>query len=229
MLSPIVEMSSASLRTPEARLRASQATSIVFVIEDDVSVRESLELLIRSAGWEPRIFASAQEFLSQPRTLVPSCMILDVYLPDLNGLDLQKLVADRLELPIIFITAYGDVPLTVKAMKAGAIEFLIKPFLHESLLNTIRDALDCSQTVLNHDAEMRILRNCYATLSRREREVMSLVASGLLNKQIAWKLGIAEITVKAHRGRVMRKMNATSLAGLINMAGELRVASATKH
>ena len=229
MVSSIVENSSASLRTREARPAISNAAPVVFVIEDDISVRESLELLIRSTGWEPRIFASAQEFLSQPRTLVPSCMILDVYLPDLNGLDLQKLVADRLELPIIFMTAYGDVPLTVKAMKAGAIEFLIKPFLHDALLNSIRHALDCSQTALNQDAEMRILRDRYATLSRREREVMSLVTSGWLNKQIGGMLGISEITVKAHRGKVMRKMNAHSFVGLINIADKLGVVSATKH
>jgi FixJ family two-component response regulator len=229
MLSPNVEMTSARLRTREATLSASPATSAVFVIEDDVSVREALELLIRSAGWEPRTFASAREFLSQPRTLVPSCMILDVYLPDLNGLELQKLVADRFELPIIFMSAYGDVPLTVKAMKAGAIEFLIKPLPHDALLNTIRHALDRSQIALNQDAEMRILRDRYATLSRREREVMSLVASGWLNKQVGGKLGISEITVKAHRGRVMRKMNVGSFAALINTAGKLGVVSATKH
>jgi FixJ family two-component response regulator len=221
-------MSSANLRTRQARFSVPHVTPVVFVVEDDVSVRESLELLIRSAGWEPKIFASAQEFLSLPRTLVPSCMILDVYLPDFNGLELQKRVADRPELPIIFISGYGDVPLTVQAMKAGAFEFLIKPLIHDALLNAIRDALDRSQTAINHEAEMRILRNRYGTLSRREREVMTLVVSGCLNKQVGAKLGISEITVKAHRGRVMRKMGANSFAGLINIAVELRVTSAPR-
>jgi FixJ family two-component response regulator len=226
MLSPTVEKSSASQAACEARPSDSRATPVVFVIEDDVSVRESLELLIRGAGWEPRIFASAQEFLSQPRILVPCCMVLDVYLPDVNGLDLQKLVADRFELPVIFLTAYGDVRLSVKAMKAGAMEFLIKPFPCDALLNAIRQALDCSQAALIQDAEKRILRDRYATLSRREQEVMSLVASGWLNKQVGGMLGISEITVKAHRGRVMRKMNANSFVGLINIAGKLGVVSA---
>jgi FixJ family two-component response regulator len=221
-------MSSANLRTRQARFSVPHVTPVVFVVEDDVSVRDSLELLIRSAGWEPKIFASAQEFLSLPRTLVPSCMILDVYLPDFNGLELQKRVADRPELPIIFISGYGDVPLTVQAMKAGAFEFLIKPLIHDALLNAIRDALDRSQTAINHEAEMRILRNRYGTLSRREREVMTLVVSGCLNKQVGAKLGISEITVKAHRGRVMRKMGANSFAGLINIAVELRVTSAPR-
>jgi len=228
MLSSTIEMSSANLRTRQARFSVPHVTPVVFVVEDDVSVRESLELLIRSAGWEPKIFASAQEFLSLPRTLVPSCMILDVYLPDFNGLELQKRVADRPELPIIFISGYGDVPLTVQAMKAGAFEFLIKPLIHDALLNAIRDALDRSQTAINHEAEMRILRNRYGTLSRREREVMTLVVSGCLNKQVGAKLGISEITVKAHRGRVMRKMGANSFAGLINIAVELRVTSAPR-
>lgn len=228
MLSSTVAMSSANLRAHEARFSVSQVTSVVFVVEDDVSVRESLELLIRSAGWEPKIFASAQEFLSLPRTLVPSCMILDVYLPGLNGLDLQKLVADRPELPIIFITGYSDVSLTVQAMKAGAFEFLMKPLVHDALLNAIRDALDRSKAAVDHEAEMRIVRNRYAALSPREREVMSLVVSGFLNKQVGAKLGISEITVKAHRGRVMRKMDANSLAALINISGRLRVTSAPR-
>jgi FixJ family two-component response regulator len=199
----------------------SHGKSVVFVVDDDVSVRESLELLIGCAGWQPRIFASAQEFLCCPRVLEPSCLVLDVRLPDLNGLDLQKLVADRIEMPIIFITGYGDVPLTVRAMKAGAVEFLTKPFVDEALLNAIRDALDRSQTALNCEAEIGMLRGRYTALSRREREVMALVVCGRLNKQVGAELGISEITVKAHRGRVMQKMQADSLADLVTMAARL--------
>jgi FixJ family two-component response regulator len=199
----------------------SHGKSVVFVVDDDVSVRESLELLIGCAGWQPRIFASAQEFLCCPRVLEPSCLVLDVRLPDLNGLDLQKLVADRIEMPIIFITGYGDVPLTVRAMKAGAVEFLTKPFVDEALLNAIRDALDRSQTALNCEAEIGMRRGRYTALSRREREVMALVVCGRLNKQVGAELGISEITVKAHRGRVMQKMQADSLADLVTMAARL--------
>lgn len=199
----------------------SHGKSVVFVVDDDVSVRESLELLIGCAGWQPRIFASAQEFLCCPRVLEPSCLVLDVRLPDLNGLDLQKLVADRIEMPIIFITGYGDVPLTVRAMKAGAVEFLTKPFVDEALLNAIRDALDRSQTALNCEAQIGMLRGRYTGLSRREREVMALVVCGRLNKQVGAELGISEITVKAHRGRVMQKMQADSLADLVTMAARL--------
>jgi FixJ family two-component response regulator len=204
----------------------SHGKSVVFVVDDDVSVRESLELLIGCAGWQPRIFASAQEFLCCPRVLEPSCLVLDVRLPDLNGLDLQKLVADRIEMPIIFLTGYGDVPLTVRAMKAGAVEFLTKPFVDEALLNAIRDALDRSQTALNCEAEIGMLRGRYTALSRREREVMALVVCGRLNKQVGAELGISEITVKAHRGRVMQKMQAHSLPDLVTMAARLRLAPA---
>jgi FixJ family two-component response regulator len=191
-------------------------------------VRESLELLIQYAGWQPEIFASAQEFLARPRALVPSCLVLDVSLPGLNGLDLQKQIAvDRIEMPIIFITGHGDVPMTVQAMKAGAVEFLTKPFSDEVLLSAIRQAIDRSRSALEEEAGTRVLRDCYASLSRREREVMSLIVSGLLNKQVGGELGISEITVKAHRGRVMEKMKADSFADLVNMAARLHLAPAS--
>ena len=204
-----------------------QTTPHVFVVDDDVSVRESLESLIRCAGWEAEIFASAREFLARPRVLAPSCLILDVGLPDLNGLDLQKQVAtDRIDMPIIFITGYGDVPTTVQAMKAGAVEFLTKPFSDDVLLSAIGKALERSDIALGREADLRVLRDDYASLSRREREVMRLVVSGKLNKQVGGDLGISEITVKAHRGRVMRKMKADSLADLVNMAARLHLAPA---
>jgi FixJ family two-component response regulator len=200
----------------------SDVTPVVFVVDDDVSVRESLELLIRGEGWQPETFASAQLFLDYPRALVPNCLVLDVSLPGLNGLDLQQLVADeRSDMPIIFITGYGDVPMTVQAMKAGAVEFLTKPFNDDVLLTAIRVALDRSRVARSLEAEMRVLRDCYASLSQRERQVMELVVSGLLNKQIGGELGISEITVKAHRGKVMQKMKANSLADLVKMSAKL--------
>ena len=201
---------------------------IVFVVDDDISVRESLELLIGSAGWRPETCASAQEFLARPRALVPSCLVLDVSLPGLNGLDLQRRVAaERPDMPIIFITGHGDVPMTVRAMKAGAVEFLTKPLGDEVLLGAIRHAIERSRAALDREAELRALQDCYASLTPRERQVMALVVAGRLNKQVGGELGISEITVKAHRGKVMRKMKANSLADLVKMAAQLRLAPAT--
>ena len=206
-----------------------EVKSIVFVVDDDVSVRESLELLIRSAGWQPKTFASAQEFLARPRPAVPCCLVLDVTLPGLNGLELQRQLAGRTEMPIIFITGHGDVPMTVQAMKAGAVEFLTKPFKDDVLLDAIRGAIENSRAALSLDSEMRALRNCYESLTPREREVMTLVVSGLLNKQVGGELGISEITVKAHRGQVMRKMKADSLPHLVTMAARLGLQASASH
>src|SRR3984957_19802456 len=203
----------------------SRDTPVVFVVDDDISVRESLELLVRFAGWQPQTFASAQEFLSRPRVFVPSCLVLDVTLPDLNGLDLQKRIAtDRIDMPIIFITGHGDVAMTVRAMKAGAVEFLTKPYGDEVLLTAIHQAIEYSHAALRREASMRSIRDSYASLSRRQRQVMALVVRGLLNKQVGVELGISEVTVKAHRGNVMRKMMADSLADLVNMAARLHLA-----
>jgi len=200
---------------------------VVFVVDDDISIRESLESLIRCEGWEPEIFASAQEFLNRPRVLTPSCLILDISLPDLNGLDLQKRIAsDRRDMPIIFITGHGDVPMAVQAMRAGAAEFLIKPFGDEALLGAIRNSIERSHVVLRREAETGTLRDYYASLTPREREVLVLVVSGLSNKQVGVELGISEITVKAHRGRVMQKMRADSLPGLVKVATRLRLTPA---
>jgi FixJ family two-component response regulator len=196
-------------------------TSMVFVVDDDVSVRESLELLIRTAGWRPETFASAQEFLSRPRPTVPCCLVLDVTLPGLSGLELQERLAERTDMPIIFITGHGDVPMTVQAMKAGALEFLTKPFKDTVLLDAIRGAIERSRAALREQSEMQVLRSCYASLTPREREVMALVVAGLLNKQVGGELGISEITVKAHRGQMMRKMKAESLPALVTMASRL--------
>jgi FixJ family two-component response regulator len=206
------------------------AKPIVFVVDDDISVRESLELLIASAGWQPEIFASAQEFLHRPRSPVPNCLILDLSLPDLNGLELQRrIAAERTDMPIIFITGHGDVPSTVQAMKAGATEFLTKPFSEDALLGAIRQALERSRDALISEAEMQSLRKRYDSLTLRERQVMALVVSGLLNKQVGGELGISEITVKAHRGKVMQKMKADSLPALVKMAAQLQMESTPQH
>lgn len=202
-----------------------ESMGVVFVVDDDVSVRESLEQLIATAGWRPRVFESAHEFLATPPLEAPSCLVLDVTLPGLNGLEVQRRLGERAEMPIIFITGHGDVPMSVQAMKAGAVEFLTKPFDHDVLLDAVRGALARSKSVLTREAAMRTLRECHATLTPREREVMALVVSGLLNKQVAWELHISEITVKAHRGQVMRKMKADSLPDLVTMAARLGVAS----
>lgn len=197
---------------------------IVFVVDDDVSVRESLELLVRCEDWQPEIFSTAQDFLARSKPAVPHCLVLDISLPDINGLDLQKSIGERLEMPIIFITGHGDVPMSVQAMKAGAIEFLLKPFRDDLMLNAIRHALERSRTALGHETEMQVLRDCHALLTPREREVMALVVAGLLNKQVGWELGISEITVKAHRGSMMQKMKAESLADLVRKAAKLCIA-----
>ena len=210
-------------------LSMADISPIVFVVDDDVSVRESLELLIKSAGWQPELFASAQEFLAHPRAGVPSCLVLDVTLPGLDGLELQRQLADRNDVPIVFITGHGDVPMTVQAMKAGAVEFLTKPFKDYVLLQAVRGAIERSRVALRHNSEMRVLRTCFESLTQRERQVMALVVSGLLNKQVGGELGISEITVKAHRGAVMRKMKAGSLPDLVTMAGRLEVRPGPDH
>ena len=198
-------------------------TPIVFVVDDDVSIRESLELLFKSEGWQAEIFESAWDFLARPRSDVPNCLILDVNLPRLNGLDLQELVSsERSEMPIIFVTGYGDVPTSVKAMKAGAMEFLTKPLSEDIILAAVRQALERSRAALAVQTDLQMLRDRHASLSRRETEVLDRVVAGLLNKQIAFELAISEITVKAHRGQVMRKMQARSLPDLVTMAAKLK-------
>jgi FixJ family two-component response regulator len=201
-------------------------TPLVFVVDDDVSVCDALERLILAEGLRPLTFASARDFLDRPRLCAPSCLILEVNLPDASGLDVQQQIAvDRPELPIIFITGCGDIEMTVRAMKAGAVEFLTKPLENDAVLGAIRQAIDYSQTVLRGEAELQALRNCYATLSYREREVMELLDAGLMNKQVGGELGISEVTVKAHRGKVMEKMKARSLAQLVKMNVRLRLAA----
>lgn len=219
-----IAMSSAQVMSRElGSLSVSNADPIVFVVDEDNSVRESLKYLISCGGWQTETFASAHEFLLRPWGAVPSCLVLNVSLPDLNGLDLQKRVAvDRPDMSIIFITGQPDVYTSVRAMKAGAIEFLIKPFGDDILMGSIQEGIKRSRVKLSREAEVRALRDSYARLSHRERQVMALVDSGLLNKQVGAELGISEITVKAHRGQVMQKMKANSFADLIRMAARLR-------
>jgi FixJ family two-component response regulator len=210
-------------RSESKALAISRSAPVVFVVDDDISVRESLELLILSAGWQPETFASAEDFLGCSCIDGPSCLVLDVTLPNLTGLDLQERIVDRTDMPIIFITGHGEVPTAVQAMKAGAVEFLTKPLGDEVLLNAIGQAIERSRKALAYEAELRALKDCHGSLTPREREIMAMVVSGLLNKQIAAKLGISEITVKAHRGRVMRKMRVESLADLVRVAATLSV------
>jgi FixJ family two-component response regulator len=205
----------------------SNAKPVVFVVDDDVSVRESLELLIASEGWQPETFASPQDFLSRPRPTVPNCLVLDVTLPGLSGLELQARLAERRDTPIIFLTGYGDARTVVQAMKAGALEFLTKPFAAEQLLDAIRHAIERSRVAARSNADIRVLGERYELLTPRERDVMTHVVTGLLNKQVGWELGISESTVKAHRGQVMRKMKADSLADLVRMAARLGLSPAT--
>ena len=208
----------------------SAAKPTVFIVDDDISVRESLEGLIAIAGWRPEVFGSAHEFLTRPRQTSPSCLILDVTLPDLNGLEVQRRIArDRTDMPIIFITGHGDIRTTVQAMKAGAIEFLTKPFTPSLLLEAIESAIERSRAFLAEEADRQALRQRHESLSVREREVMAFVVRGLLNKQVGAELGIGEATVKAHRGRVMRKMKAKSFADLVHMDMRLRLAASGLH
>jgi FixJ family two-component response regulator len=203
---------------------------IVFIVDDDPWVRESLITLIQDAGWQPEAFATAQDFLDRPRAFTPSCLVLDISLPGVNGLELQKRVAvERTDMPIIFITGHGDIPMSVGAMKAGAVEFLTKPFNDEVLLTSIRQALERSRLAFANDLEIQKLRDRYTSLTARERDVMALVVSGLLNKQVADELGITESTVKAHRGQVMQKMKANSVVDLVKMTAALHRSAAMNH
>jgi FixJ family two-component response regulator len=208
----------------EKRTVVPNTSPIVFVVDDDISVRESLEFLIQDEGWHAETFTSAEEFINHPREFVPSCLVLDISMPGLNGLELQKrLAVERPDVPIIFLTGHGDIPKTVQAMKAGAVEFLTKPFSDSTLLSAISNAIARSRALIDRDAELRALKARYARLTSREREVMALVAVGLANKEVACELGISEVTVKAHRGNMMQKMGADSLAELVNQAARLRL------
>jgi FixJ family two-component response regulator len=209
---------------------SSSCAPIVFVVAGDISVRESLDLLIRCEGWHPETFESVQEFLARPCPLVPSCLILDVSFAGLSSLELQKrITAERSETPIILISGHGDIYTTVEAMKAGAVDFLLKPFINNVLLRSIREGLERSRAAVDREVGLHDLRGCYASLTPRERQVMALVVSGLLNKQVAWELGIGESTIKAHRGQVMQKMKANSLADLVKMASSLDPAHQAIH
>jgi FixJ family two-component response regulator len=202
---------------------------MVFVVEDDASVREALAGLIRSAGWNVEVYVSAHEFLARPRADGPSCLVLDVGLPGLSGLDLQSRMAElHQDIPIVFITGHGDIPMSVRAMKAGAVEFLTKPFVDQDLLHGIQVAIERDRIARSEEAQLRELRECYASLTPREQQVLELVISGRLNKQAAAELGISEITIKVHRGRVMAKMRATSLPDLVNRAAKLKLRPAEK-
>jgi len=213
---------SAVSATEQAPTEMLQSTPIVFVVDDDFSVRESLGPLICTEGLQPKMFGTAREFLAHPRVLVPNCLVLDFLLPDMNGLEVQKRIAfEREEMSVIFVSGCGDVPMTVRAMKAGALDFLTKPFNDDCLLRAIREGLECSREALLRDAEMRTLRACYASLSWREQQVMLLVVAGLSNRQVGSELAIAEGTVKTHRGRVMEKMMAESFVDLIRKAARL--------
>jgi FixJ family two-component response regulator len=225
----VYTLSPSSARYAREVVRMADVSPLVFVVDDDVSVRESLELLLRSAGWKAETFCSAQEFLKRARTTVACCLILDVTMPGLDGLELQQRLVERSEMPIIFITGYGDVPMSVRAMKAGAVEFLTKPVNDDVLLEAISTAIERSRGAVRDASELQAMQACYASLTPREREVMGLVVSGLLNKQVGGELGISEITVKAHRGQVMRKMKADSLADLVKMSSRLGVRPPAKH
>jgi len=206
-----------------------QPEAVIAIVDDDLSVREGLETLIRSAGWRVETFASAQEFLARPRAGALSCLILDLQLPGLSGLDLQKRMAElELEIPIVFLTGHGNIPASVQAMKAGAVEFLTKPFDEQDLLRAIEEAIERDRRTRQRHAEMRELKGRYNSLTAREQEVMQQVVSGLLNKQVAAELKISEVTVKVHRGQVMRKMRADSLADLVRMAERLGFRSRKK-
>jgi FixJ family two-component response regulator len=219
-----------TLSSQVARPSIPHVTPIVFVVDDDMCSRESLQQLIRCEGWRSETFESAKEFFARSRPVVPTCLILGFSSPDKRGIDLQKQIArERPETPIIVVSGFGDVPTTVEAMRAGAVDFLLKPFPGEGLLGTIRFSLERSSRALEREMQMRNLQECYTSLTPREQQVMRLVVAGLLNKQVGGELGISEITVKAHRGQVMQKMKANSLADLVRMAAKLQGSTDAIH